>query len=113
MTPYVQTNNISRALITNYTLTTTMMGRWNSVVDILGSKHIVENRPVDPAIINKYVGDMYGLFKELNVPDSHIYPHIRVNGYVSSSDFYGEILNIKILDQTVLEAYIGLFTLKE
>ena len=113
MTNYVQENNISRRLNSGYVMTSTLIGRWNSVIDMLAAKHIVEHRGVSPAIAEKYKGDMYGMFRELGVPDSHIYPHIRVNGYLSSTDYYGEILVINILDKYVLEQYITLFLLKE
>jgi hypothetical protein len=113
MTQYVQNNNISRRLASGYVMTSDLIGRWNTVLDTLSNKHIVEHRGISPAVAEKYKGDMYGMFRELGIPDSHIYPHIRVNGYLSSMDYYGEILVINILDNSVLEQYIRLFLLKE
>jgi hypothetical protein len=113
MTPYVQTNNLSRTINTGFTLTSEIVTYWESMIDVLKAKHTNGTKEITPVMAEKYQFDMYGLFLELGIPQSHIYPHIRVNGYASSNDYYGEKLRILILDPYILEQYISLFLQKK
>ncbi len=109
MTTTVQANNISRKITSGYVQTSDAISYWESIIDVLKAKHITEVKEISPVLAEKYQFDMYGLFQELGVPDSHIYPHIRVNDYASTNDYYGEKLRISMLDQYTLELYISRF----
>ena len=104
--------NLSKYVDTTLKKTTEYYSNWNNVKDLLGG-YVVNTVEVGPAIIEKYVGDMHGLFKDqFSMRDELIYPHILVNGYLSSSDFNGEILRIKLLDERKLSDYLLRFNQK-
>lgn len=83
---------------------------WENVIDILNAKHITAKKEISTAVASKYIGDMHGLFQELNITEEHIYPHIRVNGYNNSADYGGETLSIKIIDASILTRYLELIS---
>lgn len=84
--------------------------KWNSVKPNLIANHIVSQSTVSPVAAEKYKFDLYGLFKhEISLPDNQIYPHMIVNGYTSSWDYYGERLSFSIIDGDILNKYYRLF----
>jgi len=106
----VREKNIALSLYANPTVTSDLIKQWNNIIPILERKYIVDVKEISPVLAEKYRLDMYGLFQELEIREQHIYPHIRVNGYLSSADYLGEILRIKILDAYVLDDYIRRFS---
>lgn len=98
-------NRINKDLVT----TSSIIGSWNAVIASLEDS-VVNVVEIKPTIAEKYRFDMAGLFKEVfNMSENYIYPHIRINGYNSSDDYYGEKLNIIMLDYNKLDEYITQF----
>lgn len=60
----------------------------------------------------KYKHDLYGLFLELQYPVEFIYPLIRINGYMSSREYNGDVTVFDIADATQLDTYLTLFSKK-
>lgn len=83
---------------------------WNSVISKLYNLHVTKIVSIKGTIAEKYRGDMYGLFKYLDIQEEFIYPHIRVNGYNSSRDYGGSTSDIKIIDSSILNVYYEMFT---
>ena len=109
-----RTKNISNTIDTSDTMTEDLMIKWNNIIDILSSKHLEREVSIKPTIAAKYRFDMFGLFQnDLGIPPELIYPHIRVNGYNSSSCYDGYQINIKIIASDILMSYYKLFTKKE
>lgn len=95
-------------------LTTDLVSKWNTIIKILSENHITKQIEVKPATVEKYKGDLWGLFKnEVGLQDEYIYPTIRINGYPSSSSYNGEKLRFDILDSNKLSMYYKLFTSKQ
>ena len=93
------------------TLDRSLVAKWNSIRDILRTSHISTELSVNTVAAERYKFDLYGLLRnELNIPTMQIYPHMIVNGYMSSYDYYGELLRFKIIDGNVLRQYYRLFT---
>lgn len=89
----------------------TLIAKWNSLKDILLSKHIVNEISISPVAAEKYKFDLYGLIRaELGIQENQIYPHMIVNGYTSSYDYNGELLRFKIISSDVLVKYYRMFT---
>lgn len=82
---------------------------WNSVIVKLRNLHVIKSVTIQGTIAEKYRSDMYGLFKYLGIHDEFIYPHIRVNGYNSSREYTGSLLEIKIIDIPILNTYYEMF----
>lgn len=86
-----------------------LIAKINTVIPILLEKHVSKVVTITPVIAEKYRFDMHGLFQnEMAMYEEYIYPHIRVNGYESSNCYNGEILNIKIINETALKNYLTL-----
>jgi len=83
---------------------------WNTIITKLYNLHVSKSVTIQGTIAEKYRSDMYGLFKYLGISDEYIYPHIRVNGYNSSREYDAMLLNIKILDISILNTYYEMFT---
>jgi hypothetical protein len=95
-------------------LTTDLVSKWNTVIKILSENHISKQIEIKPSIVEKYKGDLWGLFKnEVGLQDEYIYPTIRVNGYTSSSSYNGEKLRFDIISNNKLAMYYKLFTSKQ
>ena len=104
--------NLGKYVDVTLVKTSDYYSKWNNIKDLLDS-YVINTVEVGPAIIEKYVGDMYGLFKEqFSMKDELIYPHILVNGYLSSTDFNCEILRIKLLEERKLNDYLLKFNQK-
>ena len=89
----------------------TLIAKWNSLKDILLTKHIVNEITISPVAAEKYRFDLYGLIRaELGIKENQIYPHMIVNGYTSSYDYNGELLRFKIISNDVLVKYYRMFT---
>lgn len=103
--------NISEKINTNTVIDSDLIGRWNGVIEILSDKHVVKTIDISPVLAEKYKFDLYGLFSnEISIPNEHIYPHIRVNGYDCSNSYDGKKLQLKILDSNIVTNYYKLFT---
>ena len=100
-------NSLSNSISVNKVVTKSIVYKWNSIKDLLISKHLLSSPYVISAVVaEKYKFDLYGLFRnELNLPDYQIYPHILVNGYTCSTDYYGERLAFKLIDGEILGRY--------
>jgi len=106
------TNNIANNIDLSYQLDKELLFQWNNIIEVLKNKYIEQTISVEPVIAVKFKFDMEGLFKFLNIDNSIIYPHIRVNGYPSSSAYDGRITDIHILSPNV-KNYYKLFTSKK
>lgn len=73
---------------------------WQSMLPML-QQHC-KTVSISNTIAYKYRFDMYGLLQHLGVTTEYIYPNIIVNGYSSSTDFEGNIEQIKIVDAQYL-----------
>lgn len=89
--------------------TKTLIEKWNSIINTIADKHVLETIDITPVQAEVYRFDMEGLFRELNVPPEFIYPHIRANGYMCSTDYDGYKLKIDMLDVNVLKTYYDMF----
>lgn len=88
-----------------------MIKKWNTVIPILKDKHVLSYEEIKPIYANKYKYDLVGLFKEVfNIPKEYIYPTIRVNGFDSLTDYDGNTLRFKRLDNVALGKYYQRFT---
>lgn len=83
---------------------------WNTVITKLSNLYIIKKVNIQGTIAEKYRSDMYGLFKYLGVEDEFIYPHIRVNGFNSSREYNSSVLEIKMIDLSILNIYYEMFT---
>lgn len=96
--------------ITSNGMTEDMLKKYNSIISVMRETYAVGKVSVTPAMAEKYKGDMYGLFKnEFSIAETDIYLHIRINGYLSSDDYNGELLELQILDNSQLLIYRSLF----
>jgi len=78
---------------------------WVNIKDVLLKNHIVGEKVINNATANKYIGDMYGMLKEIGLEDVVIFPHILVNGYNSSRDYDGLTTKILLIDPAILNRY--------
>lgn len=104
------TKNISNTIDLSDVMTVDLMNNWNVVTSVLIDKHLEREIEITPTIAAKYTFDMYGLFlNELGIQPELIYPHIRVNGYSSSSEYEGINKYIKLIDTGIALSYYKLF----
>ena len=105
-------NSIADKIGSGYnSLDRNLVAKWNSIRDILRTKYVTTEMSVNTVAAERYKFDLYGLFlNEFNIPTIQIYPHMIVNGYMSSYDYYGELLRFKIIDGNILRQYHRLFT---
>lgn len=100
-----------RIPINSTVISKTYYNDWINVQDLLPDMLSGNIAEIPPAKVAKYRFDLYGLFKEyFNMEDRYIFPHILVNGYLSSSDFNCELLRFKLLDTGKLNEYENFFT---
>jgi hypothetical protein len=105
--------SVSTNINTSTGLTSELADKWAMVVPKLKEAAIVREIEMTPVQAEKYKGDLHGLFKnEMSMRETHIYPHILVNGYDSSSCFDGTNLKLYILDESKVEVYYKLLTKK-
>lgn len=78
---------------------------WETLVPIL-PKYSLGEKEVSPNTADKYIYDFYGLLKHLNTPDEYLYPHLRINGLDTSSDYDGKKTIILLLDTNALVSVI-------
>jgi len=100
--------NIATSIKTN-DMSNEFFGKLYPLVHTLVNDYPVTYVDIKPAQANKYIGDMYGLFKnDLNVPENAIILHILANGYNSSCDYHGEKLRLMLLDYNIITTYLQL-----
>lgn len=103
--------NIGDILSYDTSVNRSLIAKWNTVKDILNNDHIVSEIAVKTTDAEKYRFDLYGLIKNnFSIPEYQIYPHMIVNGYTSSYDYYGERLRFKIINGETLNKYYRMFT---
>ena len=86
---------------------------WCNIQPMLREMYVVGEKNISGVIAEKYKHDMYGLLRNMEIPDAHILPHILVNGYNSSREYDGRLTNIKILDGSRLDIYLRLYKNKK
>lgn len=103
--------NISNNISTSKLYTKDLIHKWNSVKDYLILNHLADTiLTVSPVAAEKYKFDLYGLMaNELQIAHFQIYPHMLVNGYTCSTDYYGERLAFRMIDGDILNRYYRLF----
>lgn len=106
-------SSIAKGIPYTYFMSRDLIYKWNSVKLVLVANHIISQATVSTVAAEKYKFDLYGLLKyEINLPEQQIYPHMIVNGYTSSWDYYGERLRFDIIDGDILNKYYRLFIKK-
>lgn len=103
----------SKIPLDSMVLTKEYYNDWINVQDLLPDM-ISNIAEIPPAKVQKYRFDMEGLFKEFfNMDTKYIFPHILVNGYLSSSDFNCERLRFNMLNTSMLDEYELFFRRKK
>jgi hypothetical protein len=67
---------------------------------------------VEDIIAYRYQGNLYGLFKEINIPASMYEYTAYINGYVDPVDYDGTQTMFKIIDQNVYDNLQAVFSTK-
>jgi len=86
-----------------------LVNKWHSIGPLLESKYILKTVPVNGAIGLKYKNDFDGLLIYYGVSNEFLYPHMIVNNMLSSRDYDGSMINLKILNTQTLGYYLELF----
>ncbi len=105
------TTNLSNST-PNFKSDKDLIVQWSTVINILKKYHIVTTKQISNVMAKKYKHDLYGLFQELQYPAEFIYPLMRVNGYMSSREYNGDVVIFDIVDATQLDTYLTLFNRK-
>jgi len=90
-----------------------MLNKWDSARDILEKNYIDRTLTIDIATAAKYRFDLAGLFKYSGIHQRFIYPHILVNGYNSSLEYDGNILEFKLINEQKLQELYSHFSKKK
>ncbi len=87
---------------------------WINIQDLLPDMLSGNVAEIPPAKVQKYRFDLEGLFKEyFNMDSKYIFPHILVNGYLSSSDYNCERMRFNLLSTSQLDDYDRFFRRKK
>lgn len=62
---------------------------------------------VDPAVALKYAGDFLGLLTYLGIPANNHYINTRLTGLSNPTDFTGENVNIRVVDQSYYTLFVN------
>ncbi len=76
---------------------------------INNQRSMIEARSVEPNVGARFAGDWRGLMIELGIfPKMHWF-NLRLNGYISSSDYDGTVLSVSILNESVIKNLLATY----
>lgn len=88
------------------------INKWGTVIEDLKNNYITSEKTISNVEAEKYRCDMEGLLLMLGVEREFIYPHIRINGYISSRDYKSDKTIIRFIDPQRLYIYKEMFKKK-
>lgn len=87
-----------------------LINKWDNIKLILKYKYVTGVKECNSLEAEKYKFDLWGLFRNVFRIEEHlIYPHIIVNDFNSWTDYNGNQILFKMLDNGVLSKYYMLF----
>ena len=101
---------ITKLITTKNILDDKIVEQWNSVIPLLDKSYITGTTAIEGNIAYKYKGDLFGLFLELGINRELIYPFMKINGYDSSDEYDGTVLQFRVLDTSMLTIMYNMFT---
>jgi len=103
---------IQSIINTTTTLDQQTIDKWESVLNNLVTNHIANTIRLDGALTYKYRFDFEGYLISQGINKEFIYPHIRANNFNSSQDYDGSVMDVVLLDNSILAEYLDLFNTK-
>lgn len=92
------------------TLSEELVIKWNHVSDIIKQNYVINETTIEGNLGYKYRGDLYGLFRELEIDPKFYYIYGLVNGCINSSDYDGKNLRFKYINNDILNRYFNTFS---